>query len=188
MTVVSSPVDRASIIAQFVSVVQNPIMSGGTAWGNDTPLGRGSPHGGPSIHRLMGPRSQANPSVPSTIGEVTTTNMFYLLHGFAVALTRHRRARAWVLGNANISNVPTHVGGFDLGYALTSYAINNTIWFNYPSIPTVGTPMNAATLTAFLNALRNEVASIRTQNNYASDMLFCHSSCHTSCHSSRGRR
>lgn len=175
---VSTPVNRASILASFLTQVQNPLMATMSSWHAAV-----LPHiEWDATHRLLGPQLQSPPAYPTNIGEITTTNVFYLLHGFAVALTRHRRARGWMLRNANQAPV-------DLGYALTSYAANNVIWFNYPTIPPVGDPITAAVLNNFLVALRNQVANIKTDNNYASDMVACHSNCFTSpCHGSRGRR
>lgn len=175
MTATSTPVSKASILSSFVSLVQNPVMATSSGWNNTMPMHTAQNE----IHRLLGPRTQATPSFPNNVGEITTTNVFYLLHGFAVALTRHRRARGWL----RTDSVPT-----DLGYALTSYAVNNVVWFSYPTIPDVGTPITGTILNNFMNALRLQVQNIKTDNNHASDIVVCHNSCHGSCHGSRGRR
>lgn len=175
MTATSTPVSRASILSSFMSLVQNPVMATSSSWSSTTLMHVEQD----AVHRLMGPRNQDTPVFPNNVGEITTTNVFYLLHGFAVALTRHRRARGWIETNSR---------PIDLGYALTSYAVNNVIWFSYPTIPDVGTPITGAILNNFMNALRAQVQAIKTDNSRASDIVACHSSCHSSCHGSRGRR
>lgn len=175
MTTTSTPVNRASILSSFLSIVQNPIMTTTSTWNSASKMHAAQT----GSHRLFGPASQSSPSFPVTVGEVTTTNIFYILHGFAVALTRHRRAHGWLETNAR---------PIDLGYALTSYAVNNVIWFSYPTIPAVGTPITTTIMNNFMTALRLQVQSIRSDNQYASDIIACHQSCHSSCHGSRGRR
>lgn len=177
MPAVSEPVNAAALLSDFVQIVKNPVMQTASTWHSGNP-----PSASHAGHRLLGPRAEPNPSWPSQVGTITATNVFYILHSFAVALTRHRMARGFLA---------TDGGGYvDLGFALTSYAQNNTIWFNFPSIPAVGTPLSSSQMTNFLNALRQAVLAIKTNNNYASDLFAgaCHSSCHSSCHGARGRR
>lgn len=172
---ISDPVAKPPVLAQFITLVKNPVMAVASSWHSANP-----PPGHDAAHPHMGAQAEADPTWPASVGEVTTTNVFYILHGFALKLTRHRQGRAWV---RNDTAVPTY-----LGYALTSHVVNNVIWFDYPAIPAVGAPMTAADITNFLNALRLQVLAIRGNAAFASDFYGCHTSCHSSCHGSRGRR
>lgn len=171
---ISDPVSTATLLADFISVVKSPVMSPASSWHAANPP---YPAGGP--HWMLGPQAEPDPAFPINVGDITTTNIFYILHGFALKLTRHRRGRAWVRTNS---------GANDLGFALTSYFVGNIIWFDYPAIPPVGTPFSAATMNTFLVALRTQVQAIKADNFKASEIVSCHISCHGSCHGSRGRR
>lgn len=172
----SQPVSRASILNQFITDVKNlsmmPLATYHTA---NSPVG---------AHQSLGPRTEPNPTWPTNVGEITTSNVFYILHGFALKLTRHRQARFWRRRSVG----STVYDPEDLGFFLTAYRENSVVWFDYPTIPDVGTPMNAATLTTYLNTLRTQVANIKTNTAYASDILGCHNSAPGGCHGSRGRR
>ena len=177
MPPVSAPVNAAALLANFMTVVQTPTMTPTSTWNLENP---------PSVahagHHLLGSRVEPAPTWPGAVGTITATNVFYILHSFAVKLTRHRQSRAIRATSATAF--------VDLGYALTSYANNNTIWFDFPDIPAVGTPMTAADMNDFLLDLRAALTTIKSNTTYASDVFgtACHSSCHSSCHGSRGRR
>lgn len=189
--IIGSPVNKTAVVADFVVQVYNPVWAAvtsvGSRWGTTNRPWAGYPGLTSSTgHNLLGDRnSEPIPTWPgyenSAAGILATTNAFFILHSFALRLTRHRQAQGWILTGAGNSAV-------SLGFRLTSYRTNNTVWFDPPTMPAPGDVVTAATFNAFLTSLQASVNSIRSNTVYASDIVGCHASCHSACHGSRGRR
>ncbi|MFN3453359.1 MAG: hypothetical protein ACK41T_00265 [Pseudobdellovibrio sp.] len=215
MLIKGSLVNKSDILSAFMSAVQTPFMTDVntatpapwslsnkpwstvyTSWAQSNKTN--------GNHQLLGPSGQPALTYPSSwpnaqtgesgTGNIATTNVFFILHGFALALTRHRRAHAWILrGNPGSTNNAGDTGSttrpLDLGVRLTSYAVNNVVWFDYPSMPAPGATITNADINTFLSNLKTQIETIRdsTTSNVA-DIVACHLSCHSACHGSRGRR
>jgi hypothetical protein len=216
---ISDPVTKATIVSDFISMVRNPVWTAVTMvanrWGSDGGRRPWSPNttnpgtnfdGGSTNnrssdfgHNMLGTTtSEPNPTWPayenSAAGIQATTNAFFILHTFALKLTRHRLAHGY-LRCGHDGSAPVHPPGVGaastyayLGLRLTSYRPDNLIWFDPPTMPAPGDTVTAATLNAFMSSLRSSVDAIRSNVTLASDIVGCHSSCHSSCHGSRGRR
>lgn len=195
---IGGPITKASVVADFIAQVYNPVWAAVVAvpgrWGTElTPwLASGVGYGGNPIwtntpHGLLGTRnSEAVPAWPgyensAVSGSTATTNAFFILHDFALKLTRFRQGRGWMRYGTSNNYV-------SWGPNLTCYAVNNIVWFDPPTMPAPGAVVTAADVNNFLAALKASVDAIRAGGAPVADFVGCHASCHTSCHGSRGRR
>lgn len=188
---------KASIVADFISQVYTPCWASVTSvagrWGTEnTPWAGMSGFSGYGVwtnggHGLLGTRdSEPVPAWPgyensAGSGSPATTNAFFIMHGFALKLTRHRQGNGYMRYGTGDNTV-------FIGTQLTSYATNNIVWFAPPTMSAPGDVVTAADVNNFLTSLKNSVDTIRGGGAPAADFVGCHASCHNSCHGSRGRR
>lgn len=189
-------VDTTAVMNAFITQVRNFAITNATYHAGSRP----GPF--PATSRLGSGTAAMHtwPAVP-VHGQILTTNMFYILHHFAISLTRIRRGRfvykhggAWY-GNGNAASYSS-VDQVSGGFAYTGYNDGYVIGFDIPPVPApVATPpsvsqfpFDASQLNTFLMNLRAAVTSIQSDTTLASDFTACHTNCHTSCHGSRGRR
>ncbi len=194
---IAGAISKAAIVADFNAQVRLPVRAAvlavGGRWGAENlPWAGGSGTGGhniwsPSAHALLG-SINFDPLLPwpgyensTASGSTATTNAFFIMHGFALRLTRYRLGNGWLrFGADNLAF---------LGTQLTCYAANNIVWFNPPAMPAPGANVTALDVNNFLTALKTSVDDIRAGVGApAADFVGCHSNCHSSCHGSRGRR
>lgn len=188
-------VTKATIAAQFNSIVRNALNTpapGAAPWfaGNvpGVPDVAGSIPGDGQAqiqsHGHLGARAEPGKSAADIPGAAAmSSSVFNVLHGFAMELTRVRRAQYVVyLGNSAV-------------YATNTAALHPRFALYFP-IPggqvEPGTVVTLADLNTFLGNLRSAVQNIRTNPAYLHTLTAtaaaCHSNCHGSCHGSRGRR
>jgi hypothetical protein len=118
---------------------------------------------------------------------VMATNIFEILHNFAMEMTRVRRARnTHLVDNRSDSQANHSVPG---SWTLTALHPRHALYFDIPGgHRNFGTPVSASAIDSFLNQLRIRVQDIRNGQDYGFEIISCHSSCHSSCHGSRARR
>lgn len=188
---VSQPIDANAIRARFITVVYNAKMATSSTWhsGNSplssTPV---TAFVDSAANRVLGPQAEPLPSWPGNVGQITSTNVYYILHLWAIALTRHRLAELRLVRSYNLGVSFVYESA---GVNLTSYNTNHTIQFPYPAIPVVGTAVTVGSIDPYLSSLLTQINSVCAQLNNATvfnSVSICHSSCHGSCHGSRGRR
>jgi hypothetical protein len=182
-----APVTKQQIVDKFNSLVRDQLNppAGNAPWyaGNVT----GTYGAQMSNHQDLGQRSED----PKSAGDIPGTGLmastiFNVLHGFAMELTRVRKARFIYI----ISSTPPVVYTSPVT-VVTALKPRFALYFPIPGNQREpGTPVNSGELDSFLVALRNEINLRRTDDNYAHTFStgVCHTSCHSSCHGSRGRR
>jgi hypothetical protein len=214
---IGNPVNKGAIVTEFIAAVKSPVWGAVSLvpdrWGSDAGFRPWSPNivGVYAVdynHSLLGTRAaEPDPVWPayesSGAGILATTNAFFILHTFALKLTRHRQAHGYLrMGSFGVG--PAHPPGVGiagnyvyLGMRLTSYRADSIVWFDPPipasfpsptSLPSPGDVVTAAHITDFMTQLLARVNAIRNDVGHASDIVGCHASCHSSCHGSRGRR
>lgn len=193
MTTQGSVLNKANIINRFITVVYNPHNSMAKTWHAGNPpfnsySGPGTDYKDPTQNRILGSTAEVAPTLPADQGVAVTYNVFYLLHNFAVQLTRFRQAEM----RRYETNVPGTITAMtSLGFAMTAYRDDNTINFPLPNIPDVATIITASAIETYIQALRTQLVSISSNTSNATVFNYvsiCHTSCHGSCHGSRGRR
>lgn len=172
-----TPLSAADIISRFNSTVTYTLT-----YFNSAPRYSGNfPNGG--VDSRLGSPSESAKTVgdltAASGGQLASTIVFNVLHGFAMEMTRVRRVQAWHRTDA----LP-----LDGGVQTTALNSNYAAYFPIPNQPLIGEQVNDATLTSFLNDLRLLANTVRTSDSYKIDIVTCHNSCHSSCHSSRNRR
>ncbi len=180
-----TPVTKTSIVNEFNSRVVQYLR-------DNASLGTAVWHSGnqpftPSQPSHFGSQTEPGDRTETdiTVNGLTPTNIFNIIHGWAMEMTRMRTVRAYTY--------MTNMSGRQIGTPSTSSQSRATAmsdhymkYFQLPiSQPDGGTMMNWEDLQDFMDLLKLEVKAIRDSS---VDLYGCHSSCHSSCHGSRGRR
>lgn len=187
-------VNTTAVMQAFVTRVRNLVDMNPVYWDSNRPAGF-------PVDGRLGPQLEPAYTWPTPVshGQVLTTNMFYILHQFAVRLTRIRRGR-FILKHGGPSYGNGDATSFAAndqltGFVMVAYNNQHVIGFNMPSPPNPLPPPNeppypfdANQMNTFLDQLRIAVTNIKNDNNFASDFTSCHNNCHSNCHGSRGRR
>lgn len=196
-----STLDRATIYAQFIAIVYNPSIAATMAvWHSGNfpnaygfaPAGSAGTLGAAALPAPSSGRLPSDLDTPSTASETSVSRVFYILHQFAMELTRRRQVHyyytngTWVLNNGG-----SNLGALPAGLEMTIDPFSPPDGMGALPLPPAGPifNLNAGNLTPFLNRLRACVANIQANSAYEHIVLtYCHSNCHSSCHGSRSRR
>jgi hypothetical protein len=187
-------IDINTIVSMYNTQVRNQAsFVGSAAWyegaANFYPLAPGnviSPFGRPGDSQKLGPRAEPA-KLPTDVlpsiaqGQMLSTVVFNMLHGWAMELTRVRRVRAVHLRYHTRAAESVTIETTALNARYAGY-------FPIPVHPMPGDLVTDTDLTTFLTALRNQVNLMRNTDLYGMDVVTCHSNCHSNCHSSRNRR
>jgi hypothetical protein len=172
------------ILDRFNSLVRTPIVTSlpptFSSAAPPNPAGRGLTDGdlGPAAEPVF-----STSALPAG-GEGAITAVFYILHHWAMQLTRIRRAKVFFIVGWAANTVPVQ--------ATVALKSGYELYFPIPTVPASGTSITSAVMDNFLSSLKVAVQKRRdgTEGLFHNIIYYtaCHSNCHSNCHGSRGRR
>lgn len=178
-------VSKQYVIDRFNTIVKSYItsfaqFSSATNYAGSVPV-----NGSFSGHADLGPRAETNFTTGNIPGDYVSSNIFNILHNFAMEYTRVRQANLAYFVNVSYTNT----SNYSQNIGRTALRADFALYFPIPAgAPNAGQTITAAQIDSFLASLRDAVYQRRTSSSYAHTLFSCHSNCHTSCHGSRGRR